>query len=55
MLMNNCAGFVLNKYAKESGLISLKWLPFEEIVVFSSCKFVFNLLYDTSKQNYLSL
>ena len=30
-LMNSCAGFVLNKYAKESDLISLKWLPFEEL------------------------
>ena len=42
--MNSCAGFALSKYAKESDLISLKWLPFEERVVFSSCKFAFNLL-----------
>ena len=54
-LMNSCAGFVLNKYAKESDLISLKWLPFEERVVFSSSKFAFKLLYDASKQNYPSL
>ena len=54
-LMNSCVGFVLNKYAKETDLISLKWLPFEERVVFLSCKFAFNLLYDTSKQNYLGL
>ena len=32
--MNSCAGFVLNKYTKESDLISLKWLLFEERVVF---------------------
>ena len=54
-LMNSCAGFVLNKYVKESDLISLKWLPFEERVVFSSSKFAFKLLYDASKQNYPSL
>ena len=54
-LMNSCAGCVLNKYAKESDLISLKWLPFEERVFFSSYKFAFNLFYETSKQNYLSL
>ena len=53
--MNSCAGFVLNKYTKECDLISFKWLPFEERVVFLSCKFALNLLYDTSKQNYLSL
>ena len=46
--MNSCAGFVSTKYTKESDLISLKWLPFEERVVFLSCKFAFNLLYDTS-------
>ena len=33
-LMNRCAGCVLNKYAKESDLISLKWLHFEEKVFF---------------------
>ena len=54
-LMNSCADFALNKYAKESDLIWLKWLPFEERVVFSSFKFAFNLLYDTNKQNYLRL
>ena len=52
--MNSCANFVLNKYPKESDLISLKWLSFEGRV-FSSCKFAFNLLCDTSIQNYLSL
>ena len=32
--MNRCAGFTLNIYAKESDLISLRWLPFEEELFF---------------------
>ena len=54
-LQNVSASYVLNRYARESGVVNLGWLPMIERLEYSTCKLAAKALYANNWPEYLPL